>query len=143
MQLYARISNPWDLKKVRQGEIDLKTGELKKQKHLYVVVLVGSKFSLDHVLELAYPSLSTIGCQARKKDVDALESSSLFAFVGLPNDWDSVSLTTKLTKDLERHEEWMQANVKFGFNARQFMGTKFPSLLFGVLRFAFQRERMC
>ena len=121
----------------------MKTGELKKQKHLYVVVLVGSKFSLDHVLELAYPSLSTIGCQARKKDVDALESSSLFAFVGLPNDWDSVSLTTKLTNDLERHEEWMQANVKSGFNARQFMGTEFLLLLFGVLRFVFQRERMC
>jgi hypothetical protein len=43
--------------------------------------------------------------------------SSLFVFVGLPNDyeWVSVSLTTKLTKDLERHEEWMQANVKSGF----------------------------
>jgi hypothetical protein len=64
-----------------------------------------------------------------KKDVDALESSSLFAFVGLPNDWDSVSLTTKLSKDLERHEEWMQANVKSGFDARQYMGKEFPSLI--------------
>jgi hypothetical protein len=129
MQLFARISNPWDLKKVRPGEIDLKTGDLKKQKHLYVVVLVGSRFLLDHVLELSYPSLAAIGCQAKQKDVDALESSSLFSFVGLPNDWDSVSLTIKLQKDLERHEEWMQANVKAGYNARQFMGTVFPSLI--------------
>jgi hypothetical protein len=107
MQLYARISNLWDLKKVCSGEIDLKTGELKKQKkHLYVVVLVGSKFSLDHVLELIYPSLAAIGCHAKKKDIDidAHESLSLYAFV--------VSLTTKLTKDLERHEEWMQANAR-------------------------------
>lgn len=93
------------------------------------MVLVGSRFSLDHVLELSYPSLAAIGCQAKQKDVDALESSSLFSFVGLPNDWDSVSLTIKLQKDLERHEEWMQANVKAGYNARQFMGTVFPSLI--------------
>lgn len=94
-----------------------------------MVVLVGSKFTLDHIIEVSFPSLSVIGCQAKRKDVDALESSSLFAFVGLPNDWDSVSLTNKLQKDLERHEEWIQANVKTGYNARQFMETEFPSLV--------------
>ena len=54
-----------------------------------------------------------------------------------------VAPAKSIPDSIGHYEEWMQANVKFGFNARQFMGTKFPSLLFGVLRFAFQRERMC
>eukprot|EP00956_Cyclotella_meneghiniana_P035674 scaffold116951_cov42-Cyclotella_meneghiniana.AAC.2 len=128
-QIYARITNPWDLQKVKPGELDKKTGELKKQKSLYVAALVGSKFSLDHVLEISYPSLSAIGCQIRKKDVDALESTTLYAFVGLPNEWDSFSLTSKITLDLEKHEEWMQGNVKAGYNAIQHAGTEVPPVI--------------
>eukprot|EP00956_Cyclotella_meneghiniana_P039509 scaffold172879_cov114-Cyclotella_meneghiniana.AAC.1 len=128
-QIYARITNPWDLQKVKPGEIDRKTGELRKQKSLYVAVLVGSKFSLDHVLEISYPSLSAIGCQIRRKDVDALESTTLYAFVGLPNEWDSVSLTSKVKLDLEKHEEWMQGNVKSGYNAMQYAGSEFPPVV--------------
>lgn len=70
------------------------------------MVLVGSTFSLDHVLEISMPSLSATGLSVRKKDVDALESSTLAAFVGLPNEWDPVSTGTKLEKELEKHEEW-------------------------------------
>ena len=128
-QVYVRITNPWDLQKVKPGELDRKTGELKKQKALYVAVLIGSKFSLDHVLEISYPSLSAFGCQIRRKDVDALESTTLYAFVGLPNEWDSFSLTAKLKQDLEKHEEWMQGNVKSGYNAMQHAGTEFPPVI--------------
>jgi hypothetical protein len=128
-QIYARITNPWDLQKVRPGEINKKTGELKVQKSLYVAALVGSRYTLDHVLEISYPSLSALGCQVRRKDVDALESATLYAFVGLPNDWDSTSLTVKLKHDLERHEEWMQGNVKSGYNAMQHAGTEFPPIV--------------
>jgi hypothetical protein len=129
LQVYARISNPWDLVKVKPGEVDKKTGELKRQKALFVSVLLGSRYSLEHVLELAYPSLSAIGSQVRKKDVDALESVSLYAFVGLPNAWDSASLTSKLQADLEAHEEWMFKNVRSGYNAAQFAGTEFPPVI--------------
>jgi hypothetical protein len=85
-QVHCQITNPWDLQKVKLGDIDLKTGDLKKQKGLYVVVLVGLQFTLKHVLEICFPSLSAIGAQVWKKDVDALESSLLYAFVGLPNE---------------------------------------------------------
>lgn len=91
--------------------------------------MVGSKFSLDHVLEISYPSLAAIGCQVRRKDVDALESTTLYAFVGLPNEWDSTSMTTQLRLDLEKHEEWMQGNVKSGYNAMQHSGTEFPPVI--------------
>jgi hypothetical protein len=124
-QEYCRITNPWDLQKVKPGEIDKKTGEIKKQKGLYVVVLMGSQFSL----EISYLSLSAIGSQVRRKDVDALESSLLFAFVGLPNDWDSESMTAMLSLELAKHEEWMQGNVKRGYNAIQFSGVEFPPLM--------------
>jgi hypothetical protein len=109
--------------------VDKKTGELKRQKALFVSVLLGSRYSLEHVLELAYPSLSAIGSQVRKKDVDALESVSLYAFVGLPNAWDSASLTSKLQVDLEAHEELMFKNVRSGYNAAQFAGTDFPPVI--------------
>jgi hypothetical protein len=56
LQVYARISNPWDLVKVKLGEIDKKLGEIKRQKALYVSVLLGTRYSLEHVLELVYPS---------------------------------------------------------------------------------------
>lgn len=128
-QIYARITNPWDLQKVCPGEINKKTGELKRQKSLYAAALVGSKFSLDHVLEISYPLLSAIGSQVRRKDVDALESTTLYAFVGLTNEWDSVSLTTKLKLDLEKHEKWMQGNVKSNYNAMQHAGTEFPPVI--------------
>jgi hypothetical protein len=67
LQVYARISNPWDLIKVKPGELDKKTGELKRQKALFVSVLLGTRFALEHVLEIAYPSLSAIGSQVRKR----------------------------------------------------------------------------
>jgi hypothetical protein len=126
MQVYCRVTNPWDLNKVKPGEIDKKTGELKRQKALYVVVLLGTHYSLDHVLEIAYPSLSSIGSRVMKKDVDALESVSLYAFVGMPNAWDSASLTTELQVKLEKHEEWMMRNIPSGYNAMQFADTEFP-----------------
>ena len=129
LQVYARITNPWDLIKVRPGEVDKKTGELKRQKALYVVVLLGTHFSLDHVLELAYPSLSAIGSQARKKDVDALESVGLYAFVGLPNAWDSLSMTLKLQVELEKYEEWMMKNLTSGYNGMQHAGSEFPPVV--------------
>jgi hypothetical protein len=114
---------------VRPGEIDHKTGEFKRQKALYVVALVGSRYTLDHVLEISYPSIAAMGSQVKRKDVDALESVSLYAFVGIPNDWDSISFTAALSKDLEKHEEWMQGNVKSGFNAMQYAGSEFPLLM--------------
>eukprot|EP00956_Cyclotella_meneghiniana_P034030 scaffold101125_cov66-Cyclotella_meneghiniana.AAC.2 len=129
LQVYARISNPWDLSKVKSGEVDKKTGELRRQKALFVSVLLGTRYTLEHVLEIAYPSLSSIGSMVRKKDVDALESVSLFAFVGLPNARDSISLTASLQVDLEKHEEWMNRNVKSGYNAMQFAGTEFPPVM--------------
>lgn len=129
LQVYCRVTNPWDLNKVKPGEIDKKTGELKRQKALYVVVLLGTHYSLDHVLEIAYPSLSSIGSRVMKKDVDALESVSLYAFVGMPNAWDSVSLTAKLQFELEKHEEWMMRNISSGYNAMQFADTEFPNLV--------------
>ena len=101
MQTYAWISNPWDLVKVRPGEVDRRTGKLKHQKTLYVTILLGSRYTLDHLLEISNPSLSVIGSQVRRKDVDALESVTLYALIGLPNEWDSVSLTAKLQADLE------------------------------------------
>jgi hypothetical protein len=129
LQVYARISNPWDLAKVKLGEVDKKTGDLKRQKALFVSILLGTRYTLEHVLEIAYPSLSAIGSQVRKKDVDALESVALHAFVGLPNAWDSISLTASLQVNLEKHEEWMNLNVKSGYNAMQFAGTEFPPVM--------------
>jgi hypothetical protein len=93
------------------------------------VALVGSWYTLDHVLEISYPSIAALGSQVKRKDVDALESVSLYAFVGIPNDWDSISFTAALSKDLEKHEEWMQGNVKSGFNAMQYAGSEFPLLM--------------
>jgi hypothetical protein len=129
LQVYARISNPWDLAKVKLGEVDKKTGDLKRQKALFLSILLGTRYTLEHVLEIAYPSLSAIGSQVRKKDVDALESVALHAFVGLPNAWDSISLTASLQVNLEKHEEWMNRNVKSGYNAMQFAGTEFPPVM--------------
>eukprot|EP00956_Cyclotella_meneghiniana_P020311 scaffold35605_cov41-Cyclotella_meneghiniana.AAC.6 len=43
--------------------------------------------------------------------------------------WDSTSLTTKLKIDLEKHEEWMQGNVKSGYNAMQYAGSEFPPVI--------------
>jgi hypothetical protein len=37
---YTSLDNPWDLKKVLPGETDLKTGEEKKQKVVYITVLL-------------------------------------------------------------------------------------------------------
>jgi hypothetical protein len=61
--------------------------------------------------------------------VDALESVALYAFVGLPNAWDSFSLTSKLQVDLEKHEEWMMKNIRSGYNAMQFAGSEFPIVI--------------
>ena len=47
MQVYAKITNPWDLRKLHPSELDSKTGQLKKQKALYLVFLVGMKYTLD------------------------------------------------------------------------------------------------
>lgn len=129
LQVYACITNPWDLQKVHPSKVDKMIGELKYQKALCVLVLLCSKFTLKHLLELSYPSLSAIGSQVCRKEVDALESMALHAFVGLTNGWDSVSLTSKLQSDLEKHEEWMQGNAKSGFNALQFVDTEFPQII--------------
>jgi hypothetical protein len=42
---------------------------------------MGSKFELDHILQLAVPSLANHNVQAKRKDVDALKSKTLFALV--------------------------------------------------------------
>jgi hypothetical protein len=129
MQLYAQLSNPWDVKKVKPGEINQKTGKLKVQKALYYVSLMGTKYDLDHVIKMSYPSISALGCNIRKKDVDALDSATMYGFVGLPNEWDSRAMTAKLYNELERHEEWMQGNVKAGYTAIQHAGEPFPPVL--------------
>ena len=38
-------------------------------------------------------------------------------------------MTTQLRLDLEKHEEWMQGNVKSGYNAMQHSGSKFPPVI--------------
>lgn len=129
LQVWARITNPWDLKKVRPGEIDNRSGKEKKQKSMYVVVLMGSRYTPEHVLEISFPSLAAIGLTAKKKDVDALESLPLYAIAGIPNEWDADALGSYLFSELEKHEEWMQGNIKSGYNASEFSGEVFPPII--------------
>ena len=128
LQSWAKVTNPWDFRKVKPGETD-KDGNEKKQKGLYINILVGTKYSLEHVLEMANPSLSSIGCYVKRKDVDSLDSTSVKAFVGIPNEWDEESMTELLQEELEKHEEWMQGNVKHGFTAKQYMGHPMPPVV--------------
>jgi hypothetical protein len=129
MQMYAKNTNPWDAKRLKPGEINPKTGQLKQQRALYYVCLIGTKYSLDHVLQLSFASVSALGCSIRRKDVDALDTLTIYGFVGLPNEWDSLAMTNKLHEELSKHEEWMQGNVKLGYTAIQYAGSELPPLL--------------
>ena len=85
-QSWGKVTNPWDLRKLRPGEIDPKTQELKKQKAIYVTVLIGSRLALDHLLDISTASLNWAGASARRKDVDVLDSQTICSLVGIPND---------------------------------------------------------
>ena len=131
-QVYGKVSNPWDLRKVRQGETDNR-GNPRRQKTIYVTVLCGTKFSLDHVMEISTASLNAAGIFVRRKEVDALDTNTICMLVGLPNCWDSTSLAQILNKELPKHEEWMQGNVHHSYNAREHMGEVFPSLMVRII----------
>lgn len=128
-QAYGKVGNPWDLRKIRQGEVDKKTGQSKKQKAIWCTVLCGSRFALDHVLEISTASLNAASIFVRKKDVDALDSATAGFFVGVPNSWCPLAMAHILAVQLPKHEEWMQGNVKHSYDASQFMGEEFPFVI--------------
>ena len=128
-QSWGKITNPWDLAKVRQGDMDRRTGEQKKQKSIYVTILLGSRLSLDHLLEVSTSSLNSAGLYLRKKEVDALDTQTIYSVVGIPNDWCCNTLTDMLNDALSRHEEWMQGNCKGSYDASEFMGEEWCGLL--------------
>ena len=127
LQSWVKVTNPWDNRVVKPGETD-RNGHEKKQKGLYITILVGSRYSLDHILEMIQPSLQAQNCWVKRKEVDTLDSYSVKSFVGIPNEWDEVSFTALLQNELEKHEEWMQANVRHGFCARKYSGVVFPDI---------------
>jgi hypothetical protein len=69
---HCNIDNSWDLRVISQGEIDPKNNRQRTYKSIYTTVLMGSKYELDHILQLAVPSLANHNVQAKRKEVDAL-----------------------------------------------------------------------
>jgi hypothetical protein len=49
---YVSLDNPWDLKKVLPGQTDPKTGQEKKQKAIYITVLLGSRYAFTHIFQI-------------------------------------------------------------------------------------------
>lgn len=126
---HCNIDNPWDLRVVASGEIDPKTNRQRTYKSIYTTVLMGSKYELDHILQLAVPSLANHNVQSKRKEVDALKSKTLYALVGVPLDFDSLAICRRLTANLGKHEEWMQGNVTYGYNAREYCGEVLPPMV--------------
>jgi hypothetical protein len=79
---------------------------------------MGSKYELDHILQLEVPSLANYNVQAKRKDVDALKSKTLYTLVGVSLDFDPLAICRRLSDGLAKHEEWMQGNVTYGYNAQ-------------------------
>jgi hypothetical protein len=126
---YLKVGNPWDLKKIFPGEVDYNTGEARKQKAVYCTILLGTYYDLEYVLTMASMSLGALGIYIRRKDVDALDSRTLYALAAVHPSWDPVSVGSRLQKVLELHEEWMQGNKTFGYDAKEFMGSPFPQIV--------------
>ena len=123
------ISNGWELGTIYPGQIDRQTGEQKKYKTIYCSVLLGTRYSLEYVLERSVPALSADGIMVRKKDVDALHSKPICALLGLPNGWCAEATARRFHKALAQHEEWMQANVRHSYDAKEFSGEAFPPIV--------------
>jgi hypothetical protein len=126
---WCSIENPWDLREIHPGEVDYKTGEQRKAKPVYTTVLVGGKYQLDHVLQMCVPSLTVAGVQARRKEVDALRTKTIYAIIGIPSEWDDDSVKDRLRGELEKHEEWMQGNVRHGYNAQEYQREELPAFV--------------
>jgi hypothetical protein len=90
---------------------------------------MGSKFELDHILQLAVSSLANHNVQAKRKEVDALKFKTLYALAGVPLDFDPLAICRRLTGALGTHEEWMQGNVTYGYNAREYCSEMLPPMI--------------
>ena len=123
---FVSLDNPWDLKKVRAGETDQKTGGEKKQKPMWITVLAGSRYAFTHIFQICYSSLSTRGYYVKLKDVDALQTKMVLGLMGTATEWDPVSNQARLYAAAECHEEWMQANLTHGFTLKEYMGEPLP-----------------
>jgi hypothetical protein len=118
---WVSIDNPWELRTINPGEMDNRTGQQRTYKSIFITVLMGSKFDLDHILQLALPTLASRNVQVKRKDVDALKSKTLFLIMGSPLDFDALAVCRRLHEALAKHEEWMQGNITHGYNARDSM----------------------
>jgi hypothetical protein len=123
------IDNPWELRTINPGEMDNRTGRERTYKSIFITVLMGSKFDLDHVLQLALPTLASKNVQVKRKDVDALKSKTLFLIMGSPLDFDPLAVCRCLHEALAKHEEWMQGNITYGYNAREYAGLELPPMV--------------
>ena len=47
---WVSIDNPWELRTINPGEMDNRTGQQRTYKSIFITVLMGSKFDLDHIL---------------------------------------------------------------------------------------------
>jgi hypothetical protein len=116
---WCNIDNLWEHRTINPGEIDNKTGHGRTYKSIFVTVLMGLKIELSHILRLAIPSLASKNVQVKQKEVDALQSKTLFFIVGAPLDFDPLAVCRRLHEYMAKHEEWMQGNVKHGFSAQE------------------------
>ena len=126
---WVRIDNPWELRTINPGEMDNRTGQQRTYKSIFITVLMGSKFDLDHILQLALPTLASRNVQVKRKDVDALKSKTLFLIMGSPLDFDALAVCRRLHEALAKHEEWMQGNITHGYNAREYAGSELPPMV--------------
>ena len=126
---WVGISNAWEMNTIYPGQIDKQTGEQKKYKTIYVTVLLGTRYSLDYVLEHAVPALSGDGVMIRKKDVDALHSKPICCLLDLPNGWCPEMTSRRFHEALAKHEEWMQGNVKYSYDAKEYAGEPLPPIV--------------
>jgi hypothetical protein len=81
---YVSLDNPWDLKKVLPGQTDSKTGLEKRQKAIYITVLLGSRYAFTHIFQICFSSLAARGYYVKHKDVDALQTKSILGMMGTP-----------------------------------------------------------
>lgn len=128
---YISVDNPWDLSKVWEGQMD-RNGAQKKQRKVTVQLLVGTHFSLQHVLQLATTSLASSGIFLKKKEVDVLRSRTHFGLGGVSSDWDPKCVGERLASCLAQHEEWMQGNIRHGYDARDYTGSEFPNFVISL-----------
>ena len=123
---FVQVSNSWDMVKIDDGQIDKKTGNPKKPKAVYVTVRVYTRYTLQFVIDKVAPAMAKLNGSFRKKDMEALASRTLCAIVGTANGWEGTSLLARLWPEVEKHEEWIQGNVKDGYTAQDYLGTPLP-----------------